>query len=182
MNRYIPILMASLLFFCQSALAKPHNHFYDYGKVIKVTPVYHTYHSPKQRCYRHYDDYRRHKGHHLGYRNDTSISTIVGAVAGGTIGNQLGKGKENRAAYTAAGAVVGGVIGHELADNRHRHQYDKHARCYDKQQQYSYSNRKKLKGYNVRYRYKGETFTTFSHQHPGRRIKLEVNLSPVMYK
>lgn len=182
MNRYIPILTASLFFICQSVLAKPHHHFYDYGRVIKVTPVYHTYHAPKQRCYRQNHNHRGYKGHHSGYRHETSISAIVGAVAGGTIGNQLGKGNKNRAVYTAAGAVVGGVIGHEMADNRHGHH--KTRRCYDKHQRYGHGTggAKKLKGYNVRYRYKGETFSTFTHQHPGRRIKLEVHLSPVMYK
>jgi len=39
--------------------------------------------------------------------------TVVGAVAGGIIGNQFGSGA-GRALATVAGAVVGGVIGSEI--------------------------------------------------------------------
>jgi surface antigen len=39
--------------------------------------------------------------------------TVVGAVAGGVIGNQFGGGG-GRAAATIVGAVVGGVVGHEI--------------------------------------------------------------------
>jgi len=44
-------------------------------------------------------------------RQDTG--TLVGAVAGGIIGNQFGKGG-GRVAATLAGAVVGGVVGNEI--------------------------------------------------------------------
>ncbi len=39
--------------------------------------------------------------------------TLVGAVAGGIIGNQVGKGS-GRVVATAVGAVVGGIVGHEI--------------------------------------------------------------------
>jgi surface antigen len=39
--------------------------------------------------------------------------TLVGAVAGGIIGNQFGKGG-GRAVATVAGAVVGGIVGNEI--------------------------------------------------------------------
>lgn len=44
-------------------------------------------------------------------RQDTG--TLVGAVAGGLIGNQFGKGG-GRVAATLAGAVVGGIVGNEI--------------------------------------------------------------------
>lgn len=39
--------------------------------------------------------------------------TVVGAIAGGVIGNQFGRGG-GRVAATLAGAVVGGVVGNEI--------------------------------------------------------------------
>lgn len=42
---------------------------------------------------------------------DTGL--VVGAVAGGIIGNQVGKGSGNVLA-TAAGAVIGGIVGSEI--------------------------------------------------------------------
>lgn len=44
-------------------------------------------------------------------RADTGLA--VGAVAGGILGNQVGKGT-GRALATVAGAFVGGVVGHEI--------------------------------------------------------------------
>lgn len=41
------------------------------------------------------------------------IGTVAGAIAGGVIGNQFGKGSGNVVA-TAAGAVIGGLIGAEI--------------------------------------------------------------------
>ena len=39
--------------------------------------------------------------------------TVLGAVAGGVVGNQIGKGRGNVLA-TVAGAVVGGIVGSEI--------------------------------------------------------------------
>lgn len=57
---------------------------------------------------------------------------IVGAVAGGVIGNQFGSGKGNLLA-TAAGAVIGGIVGSEIgrymddADRRAAQEAEYHA-------------------------------------------------------
>ncbi|MEL6298140.1 MAG: RT0821/Lpp0805 family surface protein [Pseudomonadota bacterium] len=48
-----------------------------------------------------------------GEFNRAESGTVIGAVAGGLIGNQFGKGSGNALA-TAAGAIVGGIIGHEI--------------------------------------------------------------------
>ena len=50
-------------------------------------------------------------------RQDTG--TLVGAVAGGLIGNQFGKGG-GRVAATLAGAVVGGIVGNEIGRSMDR--------------------------------------------------------------
>ncbi len=51
-------------------------------------------------------------------REDNSshvLGTIIGAVAGGLLGNTVGKG-DGRKAATVAGAVAGGAVGHEVAE------------------------------------------------------------------
>ncbi len=45
--------------------------------------------------------------------NKADTGMVVGAVAGGILGNQVGKGTGNIAA-TALGAVVGGIVGSEI--------------------------------------------------------------------
>lgn len=49
----------------------------------------------------------RHKDKHLG------AGTAIGAIAGGVLGNQVGKGN-GRTAATVGGAVAGGAIGHQV--------------------------------------------------------------------
>ena len=200
MKRILPALTSLLLIISTTAFAGHHSRYYDYGRVIKVTPVYHGGHG--YHSHSHYQcrkKYRRTQHHYQGHRSDAS--TITGAVLGGVVGNTLGKNSKNRGIATVAGALVGGVIGHEVgrdSDPHVRHyndgysddyyyvnSHDSHVReyderCYDNVHHSRYS--KKLKGYEVTYRYKGERFTTFTRQHPGNRIRLEVNLSPTMYK
>ncbi|MFC5743486.1 glycine zipper 2TM domain-containing protein [Dyella tabacisoli] len=45
--------------------------------------------------------------------NDGTLGTVIGAVAGGLLGNQVGRGNGRKAA-TVAGAVVGGVVGNQV--------------------------------------------------------------------
>lgn len=49
-----------------------------------------------------------------GGNNSHMLGTIVGAVAGGLLGNTVGKG-DGRKAATVAGAVAGGAVGHGVA-------------------------------------------------------------------
>ncbi|MGI9406743.1 MAG: RT0821/Lpp0805 family surface protein [Hyphomicrobiaceae bacterium] len=48
-----------------------------------------------------------------GTINKSDTGLAVGAIAGGVIGNQFGKGKGNVAA-TALGAVIGGIVGSDI--------------------------------------------------------------------
>ena len=48
-----------------------------------------------------------------GSFNKQDSGTVIGALAGGILGNQVGKGK-GRVLATVAGAVVGGIVGSEI--------------------------------------------------------------------
>ncbi|MEL6747720.1 MAG: RT0821/Lpp0805 family surface protein [Pseudomonadota bacterium] len=48
-----------------------------------------------------------------GSFNRADSGTVIGAVAGGIIGNQVGDGA-GRTVATIAGAAIGGIVGHEI--------------------------------------------------------------------
>lgn len=48
---------------------------------------------------------------------NTTAGTVIGAVAGGLLGNQIGGGS-GRAAATILGAVGGGIVGNRIAANQ----------------------------------------------------------------
>ena len=48
-----------------------------------------------------------------GCANNQDAGTAIGAVTGGIIGNQFGKGG-GKVASTLAGAVIGGIVGNEI--------------------------------------------------------------------
>jgi surface antigen len=50
---------------------------------------------------------------YAGCANNQDGGTVVGAITGGIIGNQFGKGG-GKVASTLAGAVVGGIVGNEI--------------------------------------------------------------------
>lgn len=59
----------------------------------------------------------------IGQRsNHVGGGTVLGAIVGGALGNQVGKG-DGRKAATIVGALAGGAVGHDIEkDNRRRSQ------------------------------------------------------------
>ncbi len=59
-----------------------------------------------------------------GERETTGGGAVLGAIIGGALGNQVGKG-DGRKAATVAGAVIGGAIGNEVEkDQRSRPRFE----------------------------------------------------------
>lgn len=139
--------------------------YYDFAKVKKVRPVFHyvTIKEPVEQCY----NVRYRKRHH-----HDGTSTVAGAIIGGVIGNAIG---DNRAS-TVAGAIIGGSLGHS-ASYRPRHVERRCDVAYESSRKV-----KKLKGYKVKYRYRGDTYHTFMRKHPGDKIKVRVKVSPAHYE
>ncbi len=153
----------------------PHHNasYQDWARVTHVQPQYQRVNVPVQQCTTEtvYDD--------RGYRGgDRSLGgAVIGGVAGGVIGNQVGKGN-GRAAATAVGAVVGAIVGDRIDNDGYRSA--QHApygrevqRCYSVDQ---WENR--LTGYNVTYEYNGRQYTRFMTEHPGRRMRVNVSVTP----
>lgn len=97
-----------------------------------------------------------------GTRRTPNAGTLAGALVGGALGSQIGKG-DGRVLATVAGATIGGIIGHSLDGNDTRPGAD----CYRPVQ---------MRGgpdmYRITYRYRGEYFTTWRPYRPGKHLQL----------
>jgi len=113
--------------------------------------------------------------------------TVLGAVVGGVIGHQFGNSSGGRDRGTAAGAIVGGLVGNQVDRDRgdvggsssveveRRPVVRDVERCRTVQEV-----REVASGYDVRYRYGGREFVTRMPFDPGRRIRLAVDVRPVV--
>ncbi len=89
----------------EAAPAQPEAKF---AKVLAVDPVRKTITTPRQVCH---DETVTHTE---APKDEHRIAgTAIGAVVGGVLGNQVGKGKGRKLA-TVAGAVGGGVAGNKI--------------------------------------------------------------------
>lgn len=145
--------------------------FYDKARVINVEPVYTTVRIsvPYQECYK--QEVRTHR-----HRGDKGASTLLGGIIGGAVGHNVGN---HRKGATIAGAIIGAAVGNELGRNRrHRDEYVRYEDVCETN--YSYEEQQRIDGYNVTYRYKGELFTTYMKDRPGKRLRVRVHVSPVV--
>jgi len=108
---------------------------------------------------------------------------LIGAIVGGALGNQVGKG-DGRKAATVAGAVIGGAIGAHAGNDNNDYQYRddnngvvRRCRTVVTTTGNNYDDRGRG-GYNVTYRYAGQTYQAFMQQRPGRWIRVTVDVRP----
>ncbi|MGQ8367026.1 glycine zipper 2TM domain-containing protein [Glaciecola sp. 1036] len=159
------------------------------GVVISVKPIYAKFKGPRfnRDCQLpHHRNHRFESGHRGGHGYNIShsshgIEPIVGAVIGGVVGNQFGSGRGKTAA-TVAGAAIGGAIGAELSSKHSTHsQINMHQSSRNHHRtsnNCSWGNdgfnkkHKTVIGYKVKYRYRGQIFTTRTQFHPGRYIHI----------
>jgi uncharacterized protein YcfJ len=141
---------------------------YGYADVLRSDPIYDDVRgsAPREECY---DEETVHRGH-----RDTTGGTVLGAIVGGALGNQVGKG-DGRKAATIAGAVVGGAVGHDIA-KRNSHDYvtsDRRCRIVD-----SGYDERRIVGYDVEYRFRGEVYQSRLNYDPGERLRVRVEVAP----
>lgn len=149
-----------------------------YAKVIEVQAHYSTIEErqPKERCWT--ETVR--EEHHTPAQKNAS-STIVGGVIGGALGNAVGKGGDNKKIGTAVGAVLGAAIGNDIGKQNQRPAqtqvvYKDVERC-EMTERVVY--REVVDGYDVRYRFHGQEYTTFMNDEPGDKIKVAVQVTPL---
>ncbi len=117
--------------------------------------------------------------------NGAPIGTVLGAIAGGVLGHQVGGGR-GRDVATAGGAIVGGLLGNQIdrdngnlgggetVDVERRPVTRDVQRCRTVQEV-----REVPVGYDVRYRYGGREFVTRMPFDPGRRLRVAVEVRPI---
>ena len=153
---------------------------YDKAKVIGVDPVYETvsYQVPVEQCRLaevpvSYDEpYMRPRSY---------TGPIVGAIIGGALGNAVGHNKTNKKVGTAVGAILGGSIGRDISNRRvnygpQRVSYRTQEVC---ETVHETREETELLGYDVSYRYAGETFVTRMDHDPGKFLRVRVQVTPV---
>ena len=102
----------------------------DLAQVIRVERVNSDIGAyQRQECWNEqtsdYDDgyYRDDYGRlYRGDDRNSKTGVVVGAIVGGSLGNQVGKGDGKKAA-TIAGAVIGGIIGNNVARDSKQYEY-----------------------------------------------------------
>lgn len=97
----------------------------------------------------------------------SGAGAVVGAIAGGLLGNAIGGGG-GRAAATGAGLIGGAMLGNQVEASGPV-QYQNLRQC---STQTFYQNR--TVGYNVTYEYNGRTYTAQTANPPGKWIALNV--------
>lgn len=149
----------------------------DSARVIDVDPVLERYqvNNPVEHCWNERVP-NRYKAKSKSYTPE-----VVGAIVGAAVGNRFGKGS-GRDAATFAGALLGTTIGRDIKHQRNSHnhgasRYEVVERCEVRD---SYVNEERIVGYNVRYKYRGNTYNTFLDQDPGDHIKVRVSVEPLI--
>ena len=144
-----------------------------YADVLRVDPIYDRVQisQPREECYD--AQVRRSTGR---YEN-TNTGTIIGALVGGALGNQVGKGDGRRAA-TVAGAVIGGSVGRNVdaSDNSSHIERDVETRCHVVE---SAREERQIVGYDVEFRYRGEVFVSRLGHDPGEKLRVRVSIEPI---
>ena len=144
---------------------------FGFADVLRSDPIYETVQEarPREVC----ADVSTERNRRY---DNTNAGTVIGALVGAALGNQVGAGDGRRAA-TVAGAVVGGTVGREVdaSDNPQGAERSVRSECRVVDQ---YVERKEVVGYDVQYRYRGEVYSSRLDYEPGEKLRVRVAVSP----
>jgi uncharacterized protein YcfJ len=143
------------------------NAHYGWADVLRADPVQGITRTevPRQECYD--QPVVRHDP------GNSTAGTVLGAVIGGVLGHTVGKG-DGRTAATVVGAVAGGAVGNRVSDHGGDYQSTQ-TRCREVS---SMSEQRRIIGYDVEYRYRGEVYTSRLNYDPGERLRVRVQVDP----
>jgi len=85
-----------------------------------------------------------------------------------------------------AGAILGGSIANDLTRQSRNHHPRHHHNSYATTERvctthYHVSHEKQVTAYDVNYKYQGQTYSTVMNTHPGRKIRVAVDVKPIGY-
>ncbi|MCH7741307.1 MAG: hypothetical protein IIB71_01425 [Proteobacteria bacterium] len=151
--------------------------FYTYGTVVAAEPIIRRVleTTPLRECRRVRKQWSGHRDHHQA----KILPSLFGGLLGGVIGRQFGGGR-GKTALTIAGAFAGASIAKgNLRKGRHHRGFrddEVRERCTVIEQVHEVE---VIDGYRVTYLYQGREFTRTTQLHPGTKIRLRVQVSPV---
>jgi uncharacterized protein YcfJ len=154
----------------------PANIYYRWVDVVDVQEVTYieTVSVPVEHCI---DEHRQHVygrpyRRHRSYEDDVyekppgGFRAILGGLIGGLIGHQFGGGN-GKTALTVAGAVTGAAIADSMRRKRGRCRID-----------YEEQNVERVGEYEVTYLYQGREYVKRTHEHPGERVRIRLQVMP----
>jgi uncharacterized protein YcfJ len=143
-----------------------------FADVVQVRPVKETVRTPQEVC--HDEQVTQAKP----VKDEHRIAgTLIGAVAGGVLGNQIGGGNGKKIA-TVAGAAAGGYAGNRVQGHMQENDTVQSTvrRCETVEEKHQ-----KTIGYDVRYRLDGQEKTVRMDHDPGQTIRVKSG-EPVLSK
>jgi len=150
---------------------------YEYGQVLESRPIYQVVEvqTPVEQCWEEevaIDRYPR--------RSGSNTPVVVSTIIGGAIGNAVGHGKSNKRVGAVVGSILGHSIGRDIVRSNSRsavREYEVVQRC---ETAYEQHEEERLLGYQVTYLYQGEEYSVRTDTDPGDRIRLRVDIQPVL--
>lgn len=150
---------------------------YHWAKVTRVEPLTRMieHREPERHCWNEEVEYEN-----SFYRPQSVTGTIVGGIIGGAVGNALGHKKRNKQIGTAVGAILGASIGNDLSNKHSRGDYSTRRRGHEQRCEVSHRRyfEEEIIGYQVWYRYRGDTYSTRMSHKPGKKIRVKVTVEP----
>lgn len=156
-----------------------HSHYrdddpgYAYARVVSADPIveYVNVSTPRREC-------REQVVRDSGYKSRSATPALLGGIIGGAVGNNIGKGK-GRDVATIAGALLGASIGNDI---RHKNNYYRTGQSRVETTCYTVNDtvqQREVVGYNVTYKYHGQTYRTVMDHDPGHEVKVRVDVTPL---
>ena len=146
---------------------------FDQARVVGVQPIYETvsYTVPREQC----SEQRVQTGAGGGV---SPAIPLLGAIAGGALGSAVANGHNNKQAGAVIGAVFGGAVGYDVARRNAAPRYVTYGTqevCTEVQDVHE---EERISGYNVRYTYLGQTYSTVTRNPPGDTVRVRVDVTP----
>jgi len=166
----VPIAMTLLSSCATAPYSSPAPGYIDTAEVVQAEPLYSAVQVavPVRECWIE-------RVAHPGTQRGAYAAPVVGGIIGGVVGNHLASGG-GRTPMTVAGTLLGASLGHSLGARQYRPPTVSDVRrCRTVNR---YEQRQHLVGYRVDYRYEGQTFSTRTAAHPGRFIRVRVDVDP----
>jgi uncharacterized protein YcfJ len=160
--------------------------FTDNARVRRAEPQYENINVPRNECSSQWiDEQNSRRGDEPQARQYGGA--IVGGLAGGVLGHQVGGGRGKDAA-TALGVVLGAIAGDQFQNRDQRSQYNNGR--YDNGQYENvqrevkrcrtvYDTQTRITGYRVTYEYRGQHYTTLMRNNPGNSLPVRVTVDPI---